>query len=49
MIKLEWEMIKDVFKKLKQLFNSISLYQGVFDMLAVLLPGKIKKEIFKFL
>lgn len=39
--------IKDVFKKLKQLFNSISLYQGVFDMLAVLLPGKIKKEIFE--
>ena len=39
--------IKDVFKKLKQIYNSITLYQGVFDMLAVLLPSKIKKEIFE--
>lgn len=39
--------MNDIFKKLKQISNSISLYQGVFDMLAVMLPSKIKKEIFE--
>lgn len=39
--------INDIFKKLKQISNSISLYQGVLDMLAVLLPNKIGKEIFE--
>lgn len=45
--KLSEMPIKDVFKKLKQIYNSITLYQGVLDMLAVLLPSKIKKEIFE--
>lgn len=39
--------INDIFKKLKQIYNTISFYQGVFDMLAVMLPSKIKKEIFE--